>query len=417
MQKQRINGSEHGAMLVHVAVALLMLAAVSAIAVDYGLFWVGRRSAQNAADAAALAGAVSLAYDDAADRTETGPAKTAAKAVADNNLVLGEPGAVDIVEDITFPPCPDDGTDNCVRADVYRDQAHSNALPMFFGMLVNRFEQGVRATATAKATQSNASACMKPWIIPDMWEEHYPVVGPWDANTSTFDTHTGTGNNRTPLANPDQYRPPTDPNMTGFRAEGTPNHIGLELTLKAPQPSQQNGGGAVQPGWVYPVRLDEECPGGNCYMTDIQSCNGHVVRIGDMLRNETGVMVGPTMHGVDPLFNADPFAQWVDPDGPGGVEGQIVNSCMNTASCSGPYAPSPTISPRVFVIPVFNTATFSYSPGAEWLEVVNILGFFMQARNGNEIRGVLIPYQGLTAAGGGTVEENAAFSWNVTLVR
>ena len=61
--------------------------------------------------------------------------------------------------------------------------------------------------------------------------------------------------------------------------------------------------------------------------------------------------------------------------------------------------------------PVFNTATFSYNSGAEWLEVVNILGFFMQQRNGNEIRGVLIPYQGTLAAGGGGVEGTASFSY------
>jgi hypothetical protein len=228
---------------------------------------------------------------------------------------------------------------------------------------------------------------------------------------------TGNGSNRRPLTNPDQYRPPTDPNMTGFRASGTPNDIGLELTLKAPQPSQQGGGGVVGPGWVYPVRLDEDAPGGNVYENDIQHCSGNVVRIGDHLRNETGIMVGPTMHGVDPLLAADSGAHWVDPDGPGGTPGHIEGSCMDTASCSGPYAPSATVSPRVFVIPVFSPSAYSQSPGAEYLEVVNILGFFLQQRNGNEIRGVLIPYQGMTAAGGGDVPKPAAFSYNVTLVR
>jgi hypothetical protein len=409
--------SEQGAMFVHVAVLLLMITALSAFAVDYGVFYVGRREAQNSADAAALAGAVALAYDDGDDQSDTGPAKRSAKVVADTNLVFGSAPAVNISTDITFPACPDDGSSMCIRADVHRNNANFNPLPTFFGMFVNLDSQNTRATAMAKASASNASACMKPWIIPDMWEEHYPAVAPWDPNTSRFQTTTGNGNNETPLANPDQYRPPTDPNMTGFRREGTPNHIGMELVLKAPQPSQQNGGGAVGPGWVYPVRLDEDAPGGNVYMNDIQHCSGKVVRIGDMLRNETGIMVGPTMHGVDPLFNADPLAQWVDPDGPGGVEGEIVNSCQNTASCSGPYAPSATVSPRVFVIPVFNVASFAQNPGAAYLEVVNILGFFMQQRNGNEIRGVLIPYQGMVAQGGGTVNENAAFSWNVTLIR
>ena len=80
MQPGQINrSSERGAMLVHVALGLLMLTALSAFAVDWGLFWVGRREAQNSADAAALAGAVALAYDDPDDFSETGPAKRAAK--------------------------------------------------------------------------------------------------------------------------------------------------------------------------------------------------------------------------------------------------------------------------------------------------------------------------------------------------
>ena len=35
--------------------------------IDYGVMWSSRRQAQNAADAAALAGAISLAYDDPDD--------------------------------------------------------------------------------------------------------------------------------------------------------------------------------------------------------------------------------------------------------------------------------------------------------------------------------------------------------------
>jgi Flp pilus assembly protein TadG len=68
METFRIRGSsETGAMLVHVAVALLGLMAVSAFAVDFGVFWLSRRAAQNSADAAAMAGAIALAYDDADD--------------------------------------------------------------------------------------------------------------------------------------------------------------------------------------------------------------------------------------------------------------------------------------------------------------------------------------------------------------
>ena len=48
-------GKDDGAILVHVAVGLLMLIGVSAFAIDFGLFWLGRSQAQNSADAGALA--------------------------------------------------------------------------------------------------------------------------------------------------------------------------------------------------------------------------------------------------------------------------------------------------------------------------------------------------------------------------
>jgi hypothetical protein len=89
---------------------------------------------------------------------------------------------------------------------------------------------------------------------------------------------------------------------------------------------------------------------------------------------------------------------------------------METASCPPPYSPSPTRSARVIEIPVFNPATFGQNPGAAYLEVVNIIGFFLLERQGNEIRGVITHYGGVAAAGGGLPEE-AAFSHTVVLVR
>jgi hypothetical protein len=205
--------------------------------------------------------------------------------------------------------------------------------------------------------------------------------------------------------------------MTGFRAEGTPNDIGTLLTLYAGPPPQQQPGGSVQPGWVYPVRLNEDEPGGNVYMNNIQRCSGDVIRIGDLLRNETGIMVGPTFHGVDPLIQADLSAHWVDPDGPGGTPGHIEGGCMVDASCPAPYSPSPAVSPRLVNLPLFDVSEFSQTPGAEYLRVVNILGFFIKERQGNTIQGYLTTFNGMAAEGGGNIEDDAAFSKTVVLVR
>ena len=62
-----ING-ERGAITIHVSIALIALLAFSAFVIDYGSMWVSRRQAQNAADAGALAGAISLAARRRPDR-------------------------------------------------------------------------------------------------------------------------------------------------------------------------------------------------------------------------------------------------------------------------------------------------------------------------------------------------------------
>ena len=48
--------NERGAVLIQVAIALLALLALSSFVFDYGVMWVSRGQAQNAADAGALVG-------------------------------------------------------------------------------------------------------------------------------------------------------------------------------------------------------------------------------------------------------------------------------------------------------------------------------------------------------------------------
>ncbi len=55
---------ERGAILIQVAISIMALTAFTAFVVDYGVLWVARGQAQNAADAGALAGAIALAFDD-----------------------------------------------------------------------------------------------------------------------------------------------------------------------------------------------------------------------------------------------------------------------------------------------------------------------------------------------------------------
>ena len=62
--RERTLRSEQGAVFVQVGISLFVLMAFNVFVLDYGMMWIGRRQAQNAADAGALAGGVARAYDD-----------------------------------------------------------------------------------------------------------------------------------------------------------------------------------------------------------------------------------------------------------------------------------------------------------------------------------------------------------------
>src|SRR5262245_63859908 len=98
--------SERGSILVQVGVAIIVLIAFTTFVADYGLLWVSRRQAQNAADAGALAGAVAFAYEDPGDYSDTGGAKRNAYAATQQNPVWGQLPSVNITTHITCPVVP-----------------------------------------------------------------------------------------------------------------------------------------------------------------------------------------------------------------------------------------------------------------------------------------------------------------------
>ena len=408
--------SERGAMLILVALSLVTLIAFTTFVVDYGVMWVGRRQAQNAADAGALAGAVSMAFDANGwtDRTPAGPARTAAQQMALTNVVWGQAPDVNIVTDVFFTDTPaalcapdPDGNTPCIRVDVYRNQARGNALPALFGNSVGIASTGVRATATARVAVANASDCLKPWAIPDKWLDVYDVTAPTaPANTWTpddeFETHSRQGNTYTPLANPDVYTPPsTSSPGTGFTVEVD---LGLEMTLKAGSPQD-----AIAPGVFYPVRLpryDGPSAGGDDYRENIATCNGLPVEIGDALTSENGNMIGPTQQGVEDLIALDPGADW-DP-----TTNSVTGSCAQAATpCAGH-------SPRIVAIPVFDTGNYYAGKltGQVNFTVVNILGFFIDRIQGNDVIGYLTEAPGLSI-GNATISPESSFLAQIQLVR
>jgi hypothetical protein len=404
-RRSRREGNERGAMLVQVAISIMMLFGFTVFVIDYGVVWVARGQAQNAADSGALAGAVALAYDEPTNTPEAdGVAWSAAMGAAAANSVWGT--AATPVAAVGSAACPPGVAGRCARVDVHRNGTNGSAtLPVFFGPLLNVTEQGVRATATARVAFGNATNCMRPFAVADQWEH---VVNP----LLQYDRWTSQGNTVIELNPHDIYTPPSaDGPGTGFRL---PRDLGAEVILKNGNPNNNNEN--VVPGWFMPVRLPDGSggydSGADDYRTNIRECRGQPVRIGDYLPVENGAMIGPSSQGFEDLRLLDPSARWDT------GTNSVINSCA--PSC-GPF------SPRVIPLPVFDIdeyqlrraqGSWGHCPtGGKCVKVVNILGFFADRMSGSDIIGYLLMYPGIFVSGTPNVSEDASFLVTVQLIR
>jgi Putative Flp pilus-assembly TadE/G-like len=395
--------NQRGAVLLQVAVALLALLALSGFVFDYGVMWVSRAQAQNAADAGALAGAIALAFDDPDDFDG---ARAKALALARRNKVWTE--APDVTDaDVTFPPCPPGAPgepDTCVKVDVFRNQRGGGSpLPTFFTRLVGIMDQGVRATATAQVLIGDSAKCVKPWAVPDKWLDNRdnPQDNQWTAD-DTFERYVQNGNNRGAVLDPaDIYIPPGVEGHSGFTVE---DDYGTVMVLKHGNPQQ-----AIAPGWFFPVVINPlEGPGGDNYRENIATCDPTVIGPGTVLQTEPGNMVGPTSQGVAALIALDPAARWSAAANDG--RGAPVGGCMAAGTC--------TLSPRLVAISIFNPDLYDSgrASGRTDITVTKILGFWIEGMQGNDVIGYLTHYPAL-ADGGGPVDEDATFLRTVILVR
>ena len=177
VSRRRLAGQQ-GAVVVQAAIGMVTLLGLSVFVVDYGILWLSRQQAQNAADAGAVAAAVARAYDDAADPpSTTGIVGKSAEQMVTANPVWFAPASYVL----SFGCPPELGTSvPCAKVDVYRDGTFSSTpIPTFFGPVLGITSQGVRATATAQVAVGNSTPCLKPWAIPDRWTEHRPVDKSW----------------------------------------------------------------------------------------------------------------------------------------------------------------------------------------------------------------------------------------------
>lgn len=364
--------SERGAALIIVAVALLGLTLFSAIVLDFGILWTSRGQAQNAADAAAMAGALVLE----GDPTDGPGARNAARAFARENRIWSE-ALADADIEVSWPlpspcPVPDTGVNACITVDVFRGAGtHTNTLPTFFAQLAGVNEQGVRATATAEVKAGNATNCLKPWIISDGWEEHsVPTNLQFDLGI-------------------DVYRKPDPGPGTGYKA----SMIGQTVILANGDPND-----AIAPSNYYEADLNGS--GASNFLDNIEHCVGITKQINALdppscpagaddigcVNLSNGRKPNANVSGAEFLIALDPYATI---DASGVVHGSCAPTCAS--------APGRLTSPRIVPVALFDPAVYTSGDrmsGNLNLPIVNIMAFFVQSvvssgPNKGQITGVL----------------------------
>jgi Flp pilus assembly protein TadG len=144
--------AETGVTVVALAITLPVILSVLGLAVDLGLAYSTRSSAQAAADAAALAGAFSYVDNPTVSDSDVHANATLA---GQQNLIYGQPANVTSVQ------TADCNGSHCVSVTVQASSA------TFFARLFNWTSLAVSARATARAGNvANGSYCAKPVLLP-----------------------------------------------------------------------------------------------------------------------------------------------------------------------------------------------------------------------------------------------------------
>jgi hypothetical protein len=309
--KKRNWGSvdDRGSALVIMAAVMLALLGVSALAIDLVVFYTARAEAQNAADAAALAGANAIFTSGCTSGiggcTSSGSQESSATQRAQDagaqNLVAGQPANI-LASDVTFTY--PNAEEPQITVHVSRDAAHGNPMSTIFGRVFGVSTVNISVTATAEVFNPSGSgdpigvSCLKPWILPNCDPRHTtPLTNTNCGGVAPFiDPRTGM------LVNP------------GPLSSG--GVVGETLVLKPGSPSS-----GPAPSQFYAVELPPAptlptlCPacsngvgggGSALYRSNIECCNENQFVCGPTpvpVNIKSGNMQGPTQQGVECLIN------------------------------------------------------------------------------------------------------------------
>lgn len=369
MRRPRIvfRADRRGGAVALVAVTMATLVTLLALGIDIGMLTDARSEAQRAADSGALAGA--SAFLDFPANEASDPAHDRAIEAATSNYIRHETIAEAEVEVYV------DEDSATVTVAVRRD-----SIPTWFARVLGRSEIPISATATAQASDAGTAQCLKPFAVPDLWEETSEDVNGnriwdekerwrFDPGSDRYARYSGPSGDATETGYGSEWR-------DSFRdADGNKyvRDFGRQIMIKATDPKTAYVPSFFYP-WVLPVDKDqaecgEERGGGNrgrggsgrgadSYRRNICSCNASVIDLDTEYLIEPGNMVGPSYEGLRALIDADPDAYW-DED-----ENRIVSDYGND-------------SPRAITVALFNPGEITKG-GRQYIRFNNFARFFVE---------------------------------------
>ena len=309
---------ERGVTLVLMALMLFLTLGMSALAIDYGMIKAAKAEGQRAMDAAALAGASSFLEpeDPLVDKAAVAEARAR------------EYAAKHDVHRIPINSAPDAGfVAVAVNTEEEKVTASYTSPPitLWFAQLFGSTTMAINASATAEAGEvGRAVDCVKPFLVPDMWDETDPSQDLddddlWDGAIKLKDGGEDwiyEPNNPDNPSHHDSYVP-YDP--TASAAEQA-YQTGLGSAFRCPTPGCTTGdygmpmlikpqlGSSTRNSMFYLLFDLEE----NMNTRDeINTCtDASRVAVGQDVPIKPGGTTGQVKHGVNDLMDLDPGATW-----------------------------------------------------------------------------------------------------------
>ena len=264
---------------------------------------------------------------------------------------------------------------------VRRTADRGSAVATWFARVFGVEEVDIAARATAEAAPAGAATCLKPFTLPDAWDDE-DEDGAYDPGETYDPPQTGYGSD---WRDGQPTNNGIDPNGTTYEDD-----FGRPLVIKEGSPDE-----AIVSSWYFPwdiPRVDGDPPvGGARYRWNIANCNTSVVNLGDEYMVENGNMTGPTKQGIEDLIAKDKNAEW-DAD---------ADSVVGSA-----YRPWKA-SPRVAKIPLFDP-TREVRPGKKPIVFNNFTDFWIDGMQGKDVIGRFLYASGIGvgSAGAGIVADS-----------